>query len=425
MSKLALKIAVSPLVLGVAMAGCSTDQASRGTMFQPVAATPKAAGLDQQAARHFGLAQQALQQEDPASALAHAEKAVELSPRDAGYRMLLGDLYLKNGRFLSAETTFSDVLALDTANSRAAFNLVLAEIALSKQHSALMRLDRLSQTASAADLGLAFALAGQPERAVALLETAARAPEADARVRQNLALAYALVGDWQRARITAAQDLSPADLAGRMEQWATFVRPAAQWDQVASLLGVTPAEDSGQPVRLALAPAAQQAVAYAEAETQPMPPAPAEQPVQYAAAEAPVQQASYVEPAPTFAAPERRHLRAASPAPALKRAPKKLVQEQPRPSGNGRFVVQLASYDSAGALSDGWSQLRKRYALGSASPVSAIVNLPGKGKFHRLSLSGFGTQADAARACASIKGKGGACFVRAMSGDVPMQWASR
>jgi hypothetical protein len=57
--------------------------------------------------------------------------------------------------------------------------------------------------------------------------------------------------------------------------------------------------------------------------------------------------------------------------------------------------------------------------------VSAIVNLPGKGKFHRLSLAGFGTQAAAARTCASIKGKGGACFVRATSGDVPMQWASR
>ncbi|HEX8214341.1 MAG TPA: tetratricopeptide repeat protein [Allosphingosinicella sp.] len=423
MNKFALKIAVSPLVLGLVMTGCSTDQASKGSMFRPVAATPKAASRDQQAARYFGLAQLALQQEDSAGALAHAEKAVELSPRDAGYRMLLGDLYLKSGRFQSAETTFSDVLALNPSNNRATFNLVLAEIALGKQHSALMRLDRLSETASAADLGLAFALAGQPERAVALLEAAARAPEADARVRQNLALAHALVGDWQRARVTAAQDLSPADLAGRMEQWATFVRPAAQWDQVATLLGVTPANDAGQPVRLALAPAAQGAASYAQAEPLPVPEAPVQQPVQYAALEAPVRQASYVEPAPTFIEPQPKPARGMS-APAPKPAPKKLVQE-PRRTGNGRFVVQLASYDSAAALSDGWSQLRKRYALGSASPVSAVVNLPGKGKFHRLSLAGFGTQAEAARACASIKGKGGACFVRATSGDVPMQWAAR
>jgi len=421
MSKLGLKIAASPLVLGLALAGCTTTAPEKPSMFRPAADTPKAASLDQQAARHFGLAQQAMQMEDAAGALAHAEKAVELSPRDAGYRMILGDLYLKNGRFLSAETTFADVLALNPSNNRATFNLVLAEIALGKQHSALMRLNRLSETASAADVGLAFALAGQPERAVALLETAARSPEADGRVRQNLALAYALSGDWQRARVTAAQDISPADLAGRMEEWATFVRPSAQWDQVAGLLAVTPVHDSGQPTRLALAPAPSQPVAVAQAEPQPAPQMPVEQPVQYAAVQGPAQQVSYYEPAPTFVAPQPAPVRAA---PISKPAPKKLVQE-PRPSGNGRFVVQLASYDSAAALSDGWSQLRKRYALGSASPVSAIVNLPGKGKFHRLSLSGFASQAEAERACGSIKGKGGACFVRTLSGDVPIQWASR
>ena len=133
---------------------------------------------------------------------------------------------------------------------------------------------------------------------------------------------------------------------------------------------------------------------------------------------------SYAEAVEAVSAPEPNYIRTVLPAPTAKPAPKKLVQE-PRPPARGRFVVQLASYDSAAALSQGWSQLRKRYALGSASPVSAIVTLPGKGKFHRLSLAGFGTQAEAARACATIKGKGGACFVRAASGDVAMRWASR
>ena len=136
-----------------------------------------------------------------------------------------------------------------------------------------------------------------------------------------------------------------------------------------------------------------------------------------------------MEPVPTFVAPQPKPVRVAVPAVparASKPAPvKKLVQEAPRPSASGKFVVQLASYDSAATLSDGWSHLRKRYALASASPVSAIVNLPGKGKFHRLSLAGFDTEAEAARACGAIKGKGGACFVRTAAGDVPMQWASR
>jgi hypothetical protein len=34
-----------------------------------------------------------------------------------------------------------------------------------------------------------------------------------------------------------------------MMQWLTFARPTNAYDQVASLLGVTPVQDGGQPVR--------------------------------------------------------------------------------------------------------------------------------------------------------------------------------
>ncbi|HEV2078326.1 MAG TPA: SPOR domain-containing protein [Allosphingosinicella sp.] len=422
MNSLALKMAVSPLVLALATAGCST--APKPSMFQPVAASPKAASAEQQASRSIQLAQQMIQRGETSQALGHVEKAVELSPRDSGYRMLLGDLYLKNGRFLSAESAFADVLMLDPSNGRAMFNLVLAQIALGKKHTAIVKLDHLAQTLPFSDVGLAYALAGDPDRAVTMLEAASRSADADGRVRQNLALAYALSGDWQRARITASQDLSPADLATRMEQWARFVQPAAQWDQVASLLGVTPAQDPGQPVRLALAPPAPEAPAHAEMQPQPAP----EAPVAYADLEEPLEappvQVHYNKPVPAEA-PRPKAVQASLPAPTAKPSPAKKLVQEPRPAATGRFVVQLASYDSVAALSEGWSQLRKRYALGSASPVSAVVDLPGKGKFHRLSLSGFDSQAEAARACAAIKGKGGACFVRAASGDVPMQWASR
>ena len=46
----------------------------------------------------------------------------------------------------------------------------------------------------------ALALAGRPGEAVQLLDVAARAEGADSRVRQNLALANALAGDWMAAR---------------------------------------------------------------------------------------------------------------------------------------------------------------------------------------------------------------------------------
>ena len=62
--------------------------------------------------------------------------------------------------------------------------------------------------------------------------------EATGRVRQNLAFAYALAGNWEKARTVAAQDVSPADLAPRLAQWASLASPTAAADQVATLLGV-------------------------------------------------------------------------------------------------------------------------------------------------------------------------------------------
>jgi Flp pilus assembly protein TadD len=289
MNTVAMKIAVSTLAIGLTMIGCRSDSAT----FR--AGSVSASRSDQQAARLAGQAQSVVQQGDAARALMLAERAVELAPHDAGYRMLLADLYLKNGRFRSAEATFSDVLALNPGSGRAALSLALSQIAQGNNAAALEQLERLSQTASAADLGLAYALAGQPQRAVEMLEPAARAAGATGRVRQNLALAYALAGDWQRARTVAAQDVSPAELSTRMQQWAAFAQPSAPYSQVASLLNVTPRPDPGQPVRLALAPA-QEAVAYAEAAPVSAPEVAAdpvaEAPAQYAEAPAaPVAQA--------------------------------------------------------------------------------------------------------------------------------------
>ncbi|HWH22371.1 MAG TPA: SPOR domain-containing protein [Allosphingosinicella sp.] len=412
MSRMALKIAVSPLVLGLALAGCSTSKEMKVAAFQPPF---KQAAGELGAARHHALAQEALAKGNTAGAVGHAEKAVELAPRDAGYRMLLGDLYLKSGRFLSADMAFGDVLTLDPANVRAHFSLALAEIALGKRHSALSRLELLSQTQSPADLGLAYALAGDAARAIAMLEPAARAPGADGRVRQNLALAYAIAGDWQRARIVASQDLSPAELGPRLAEWAAFVQPASGREQVATLLGVTPSQDAGRPVRLALAPAPVYAAAEAAApEPQKLP--------EPQAAEAPATRvAAYVPAAESMAEPY--HVKVAPPL--AKIAPQPPRKAEPVQRSSGRYVVQLASYSSPSDLMQVWSQLQKRYGLGGRSAVSATVELPGKGRFHRLSVSGFASQADADQACRSIKSKGGSCFVRAISGDAPVRLASR
>jgi Flp pilus assembly protein TadD len=294
MKRIATKFAASTLVIALAMVGCQAN-----IMTSPATASTEERS-NAQASRLAEQARAALERGDTAEALSLAERAVEMAPRDAGYRMLLADLYLKNGRFRSAETSYSDVAEIDAGNVRAGLSIALAQIAQDRSGDAIATLEEVQDRAPAADVGLAFALAGDPQRAIAVLEPAARAADANGRTRQNLALAYAFAGDWQRARTVAAQDVSPAELGARLQHWATMARPSSRNGAVAALLGVTPADDPGQPVRLALNGAAPAAVAYAEAAPAPEPEqASAEEPGQYA--EVPVQYAET--PAPVAEEP--------------------------------------------------------------------------------------------------------------------------
>jgi D-alanyl-D-alanine carboxypeptidase len=463
-----LQIAASTLVLGLTVVGCKPA----GSSYRPAAVSAKAVKDEADAAKIHAQMQGAVQRGDLSGALTLAERSVELSPRDVGYRMVLGDLYLKNGRFLSAENAFSDVLTLHPSNTRAALSLALAQIAQGKTREAVERLDSVAAQVPA-DAGLAFALAGQPQRAIELLEPVARAPGANGRVRQNLALAYAIAGDWQKARTVAAQDLSADEVGRRMQQWASFANPTTAHLQVATLLGATPVQDAGQPQRLALAPAAPEQPVYAAAEAPaPAPeapvvvaeapaPAPVEAPVVVAAAQpaetfdysppehgdaftAPaavavveVPASSAAQPAETisgtqFAAAVTNLVKAPEPilkavapvAPAPVRAfvPQKAAKK--KESRQGRYVVQIGAYRSATQVEKAWAQAVRRYRF-AREPMSTTVNIPGKGTFHRLAIAGFATPVEATKRCGEIRAQGGSCFVRANAGDAPVQWASR
>jgi Flp pilus assembly protein TadD len=282
MNRFATKLAASTMVIALAMVGCQADMLSSAAT---ASTAERSAG---QASRFAENARTAVRRGEFADALRLAERAVELAPRDAGYRMLLADIYLKNGRFRSAETSYADVIEIDQGNVRAGLSIALTQIAQGRSSDALISLEDVQDRAPAVDLGLAYALAGQPQRAIEILEPAARSAGADGRTRQNLALAYAFAGDWTRARTVAAQDVSPADLNARLQSWAAMAGPSGQVTAVAGLLGVRPVEDAGQPVRLALNAAAP--VAYAEAAPAPV--------LQVAEAPAPVAVASIEAPAP-------------------------------------------------------------------------------------------------------------------------------
>ncbi|MDD3798315.1 MAG: SPOR domain-containing protein [Novosphingobium sp.] len=182
-----------------------------------------------------------------------AEQAVMSEPGNAGYRAILGTAYLNAGRFQSAATSFDDAMALGDTSPRTALSLALAEVGAGHQRDAVAVLDDWRDQINGADLGLAYALAGEAERGVKVLADALRGGENTPKVRQNLAYAYALAGEWRQARLMAAQDVPADQLDQRISQWALSMRPDAYQQRVAGLLDVSvPETDPGQPAALAL-----------------------------------------------------------------------------------------------------------------------------------------------------------------------------
>ena len=396
-------------------------------------------------------AQLAMAGKDYPAAVNYAEQAAEHSPKSAEMRALLGNVYFAAGRFASAEGAYRDSLSLQAQQPQVVLRLALVQIAQGRKDDAVNFLNAARASLDASDYGLALALAGRTGEAVAVLQDRARQVDADSQVRQNLALALALAGDWTNARIIASQDLAPDAVDARIQQWMTFVQPTSASSQVAALVGVTPAaSDPGQPVRLALnAPVAAPAVAVAEA-APVAPPAydvaalqPAEVSGIAVADAAPIPTTNVIPgsvPVASAAAPEAyvalkpAFIRAAavqSKKPldraAGKLAARKLVQKASasRATGNSAAVVQLGAYGSPERVSQAWDSVAKRYtALRAYTPMSARFAST-QGTVYRLSVKGFSSVREAQGLCAALKKAGGKCFVRGVAGDAPVQMASR
>lgn len=436
--------AVSLIAIATACAGPGTSRPRSASIFGGKVDTA-----------NIGLAtraQMALASNDVATAIPLAERAVERSPNDAGFRALLGNCYLAAGRFASAEVAYRDSLTLVPTQPQIVLKLALIQIAQGKKDEAKLLLAEAQGLLDPADTGLALALAGDPQSAVMLLEQAARAVGADSRTRQNLALAHAFAGNWEQARTVAAQDVPADQLDTRIQQWMVLAKPARSSDQVAAFIGIQPvAGDPGQPERLALNKIDAVREAAAEPVAAPAPtalaavdlppaaePAPSPEPVAVAAAEpVPSPEPSPVAapeptPAPVYAAAPVSPIRQARPAlsaaavrlsdsvPALRKA----AAPKPR-TGNSRAVVQIGAYSSRDRVAVAWSKVAGKYgSLKRYTPVTARF-AGAQGVVYRLSVKGFASNGEAASLCASLKRAGGSCFVRSVSGDAPVQFASR
>jgi|tagenome__1003787_1003787.scaffolds.fasta_scaffold20989944_6 D-alanyl-D-alanine carboxypeptidase len=433
--------AISLVALASMVGGCATSQSRVGTDFGG-----KARGEIGLATR----AMAALNANDVPAAITLAERAVQKTPNDAGFRALLGNAYFAGGRFQSAESAYKDSLNLFSNQPQVVLKLALVEIALGKSGEALSFLEAGKDVLDPADYGLAVALAGHPADAVRVLEAAAREPGADARVRQNFALALALSGDWTNARTVAAQDVPADQLDSRIQQWMQLASPKKASDQIAALTGVKPAvADPGQPTQLALnktdtrlaeaapAPAPQPQIAEAISVPQPpvAEPAPTPAPVVAALAEqappppvnvamataAPGARPAYVAPKPARA-PKPKPAKVQHAATPAQHAP---IRQAALRRGNSTAVVQLGAYSNPKSVAAAWTAAARRFStLRGYAPMSARF-ASARGTVFRLSVHGFGSANEASALCASLRRAGGTCFVRKVAGDAPVQIAMR
>ncbi|WP_432769287.1 MAG: SPOR domain-containing protein [Sphingopyxis sp.] len=455
--KLLMKLAVSGFVLGISTAGC--------TGLGQSAAAPSSAGAKPGvAAKAADKARVALEAGKADKAVTLAEAAVAGSPRDGAYRTLLGQAYLNDGRFSSAAAALGEAIELGASDSNTIIALTLAHIAQGKNADAIALLSQHQDTVPASDAGLALALAGDTQAAIYVLSEAARAPGADARTRQNLALAFALSGRWAQARILAAQDLSIAKLDARMTEWAKLAEQPDGQLRVASLLGTAAQADAGMPVRLALAnyPDTQMAAAQpAPVDLASADPAPvatyAPPPVMLASADTtdsairtvelpmPQRDANGVVPvtelpspapaaaetiladaqpyrsAPATGGERLRPLQQQAIEIATNIVPRAMAFNSKKPSG---WAVQLGAYDSLGIAKEKWSLLKKRNGMLAGFPASSHAATVKGRAFHRLTVNGLASRDDAQSLCRQLKAQGQVCFVRQMGGSETIKWAA-
>lgn len=446
--------AASLVAMATMIAGCAAPQSHFGAASSVSKVDPDAA-LGTRALA-------ALNSNNAPLAIELAERAVAKTPQDDTVRALLGNAYFAGGRFRSAETAFKDALTINPSQPQVVLKLALVQIAQGKNAEAVALLNSARSILDASDYGLALALAGRSEQAIAVLEPAARQVGADATVRQNLALAYAFAGNWDEARLVASQDVPANQLDARIQQWMQLAKPQHASDQVAALVGVSPAAiDAGEPVQLALNKSNTQqaeaavAIPYKSAEAAPVAapvavaapaavspalvaaptpvvasiPAPATPPAVAAVAAAPSPPSSTLA---TFAASAVSQAKAVL-ASVLPQDPKPVAKPHRvtaaiRPEtrrGNSQVVVQLGAYGSADRVLAGWDRQARRFsALKAYLPMSARFASP-KGVFYRLSVRGFASVSEAHGFCNALRHEGGKCFVRNFAGDKPVEYASR
>jgi len=399
--------------------------------------------------------------------IAVAEKTVQKAPQDAAARASLGNAYLLAGRFESAVMALEDARYLGDSSARAALGLALAHVGVGNGAAAVAVLDSARDSIPVSDYGLALALAGETGRGVDVLAQALRGGENTAKLRQNLAYAYALDGRWNEARLMASQDVPADQLDKRITVWAKQGKPEDFRLRVASILGTAVRTDEGQPAYLAIArdpskevaslPVPSLAVAaparvdgngelppvdngdnfyLAEAarpepvsapiapepariEVAASPPVPAEA---YGPAKTGAFEQAFVQPVAQPAAPVARTASAPAAAQPLRKTRRVAAANRIFPGvkavANGSHLVQLGSFSSKANAERAWSIFLSRnpeLAQFDRKLTEAVV---GGKRYWRVSAGGF-DRGSARQMCSTVRTRGGACILWAAGNPLP------
>lgn len=434
-------------IAAILVAGCSESRAPVLSAQKPVAPSKLIVAVNK-----------ALAEGDTAAAVMLAQLQARAQPDSPDVQRTLARAQLADGRYAEALYTLKAQVEANPQDPALSFSYGLALLATGQEAAGRTLLVRLVMTGApqmASDVGLALALAGDPAGGLSLLEPAARAAEADGRVRQNLGLAYAAKGDWLRARDAARLDLTPDQVDAALARWAVLLQQQTP-ERIAILLGGSP-ETLAARTQLtkaapaALAPTASLGVVAAA----DLPPPPAPPVVEKTAVNLPrlgsVQLAAVsplaIAPTPivTEATPEP------APQPALQAAPQPVPQAAPQvaphsvqaprqatqvvrlaatrtPAGVAKtsapveaapavatsaeaWTVQLGAFSSVDLAKAAWGVLTGRYKLliGAGSPL--LLRTEGTG-LTRVVVSGFADRTEARTFCRSYRANGGECFER-------------
>ncbi len=270
---------------------------------------------------------------------------------------------------------------------------------------------------------------GSPRLALILCERRAHMADADAGAFRDLGQAYAangllpeakaayrraiqLGGDPEdlRAMIAVADEQAPPRPEPGPEWAPTAVAPAA-----ASQPPQQPQEEAPAPDPLVITAEAPEIAAVDQSGEQPPDeegPLPEEGRIAVQALPDQAEPSYLPEPAPETA-PEPAPKAEALPEPQEAQA-----QVAPAVAPSGPYRIQLASLTSSEAATQTAEALKLRYAalLSGLSAARQTVDLPGRGRFHRVQFEGLASRADAQALCRRFKALDQDCFVPSLPG---------